>query len=169
MNVYSLPLPPPHIDYGPRCTQCGVYVDAPGPACTHPPTCQACLFASPKPCANCTSVGLLEPVKYPVVKMSNIPWDVTQRDIQDYFSPTQIPSIGGLPLVHVLMVRESGKTKSDAFVELPTISHLGEALHDRQRRILRGRIVTLTPSSQEELMRAVFPAFPGSWNGVDAT
>ncbi|KNE70132.1 hypothetical protein AMAG_15109 [Allomyces macrogynus ATCC 38327] len=131
-------------------------------------TCQVCLFASPKPCANCTSVGLLEPVKYPVVKMSNIPWDVTQRDIQDYFSPTQIPSIGGLPLVHVLMVRESGKTKSDAFVELPTISHLGEVLHERQRRILRGRIVTLTPSSQEELMRAVFPAFPGSWNGVDA-
>ncbi|KAJ3359952.1 hypothetical protein GGF32_008855 [Allomyces javanicus] len=168
LNVYSFPPPPPHMDYGPRCTQCGVYVDAPGPTCAHPPTCQVCLFASPTPCTNCTSVGLLEPVKYPVVKMSNIPWDVTQRDIQDYFSPTQIPSIGGLPLVHVLMVRESGKTKSDAFVELPTISHLGEALHERQRRILRGRIVTLTPSSQEELMRAVFPAFPGSWNGVDA-
>ncbi|KAJ3368396.1 hypothetical protein GGF31_006357 [Allomyces arbusculus] len=168
VNVYTLPPPPPLMDYGPRCAQCGVYVDAPGPACAHPPTCQVCMFASPKPCANCTSVGLLEPVKYPVVKMSNIPWDVTQRDIQDYFSPTQIPSIGGLPLVHVLMVRESGKTKSDAFVELPTISHLGEALHERQRRILRGRIVTLTPSSQEELMRAVFPAFPGSWNGVDA-
>jgi site-specific recombinase XerC len=61
--------------------------------------------------------------------------------------------------VHVLL-DQRGKTLSHAFVELSTEEHARSALRGAQNSVLgkgkRARGVTVTRSSQEELMRAVW-------------
>jgi hypothetical protein len=100
--------------------------------------------------------------------VAQIPWDVTLHDIGNHLSPIKLPRKGGVAMIHVLMVRDTGKTRSDAFVEVANSIDANFTLRERQRRILKGRIVTISRSSQEELMRAVFPTFPGDFFGVDA-
>ncbi|KAI9168304.1 hypothetical protein H9P43_007676 [Blastocladiella emersonii ATCC 22665] len=109
-----------------------------------------------------------KPIRYPVVKINNIPWDVTIPDVQQYLAPIPVGYMGGLPMVHITMIRETGKTRSDAFVELCCMDDVMLALRDRQRRILRGRVVTVHRSSQAELMRTVFPAFAGEFQSLNA-
>ncbi|ORZ39747.1 hypothetical protein BCR44DRAFT_43982 [Catenaria anguillulae PL171] len=108
------------------------------------------------------------PTPNPVIRINNISWDMTMFDIQHYLHPLSIAHLGGLPLIHILMVRETGKTRSDAYVELDTMNDAMVALRERQRRVLRGRVVTLHRASQAELLRLLFPSFVGEFHLVDA-
>ncbi|KAI7832407.1 hypothetical protein BC939DRAFT_103074 [Gamsiella multidivaricata] len=66
--------------------------------------------------------------------------------------------------VHILMDRGSGKTFNSAFVELSITPHQAEIVASaRNLKVLKGRIVTVKLSNQDELMRSVFPKWVGQF------
>ena len=70
--------------------------------------------------------------------------------------------------VHVLLDRK-GKTLSHAYVEMPDEEATRASLRTAQNSVLgkgkRARGVTVTRSSQEELMKALFPSWQGPFDG----
>jgi hypothetical protein len=74
--------------------------------------------------------------------------------------------------VHVLLDRK-GKTLSHAYVELANEDVFKAALRGSQNSVLgrgkRARGVTVTRSTQDELMRALFPAWQGGFDGARPT
>ncbi|KAK3846963.1 MAG: hypothetical protein J3R72DRAFT_208723 [Linnemannia gamsii] len=66
--------------------------------------------------------------------------------------------------VHILMDRTSGKTFNSAFVELALTTHqAGMVAQARNQRVLKGRQVSVELSSQDELLRSVFPKWTGDF------
>ncbi|KAG0032520.1 hypothetical protein BGZ82_006494 [Podila clonocystis] len=64
--------------------------------------------------------------------------------------------------VHILMDRATGKTFNSAFVELALTSvDAGMVAQVKNLKVLKGRVVTVELSSQDELMRSVFPKWVG--------
>ncbi|ESK91779.1 hypothetical protein Moror_10608 [Moniliophthora roreri MCA 2997] len=106
-----------------------------------------------------------------VLRIDNVPWDITPPRISAWL---QQPIVR----VHVLLDRK-GKTMSHAFVEVDgeeTAGAIlrGEAKTEGGKPKLRGTVlgkgrrargVTVTRSSQQELMSALFPAWQGSFDG----
>ncbi|KAG0700599.1 hypothetical protein DFH29DRAFT_983050 [Suillus ampliporus] len=88
-----------------------------------------------------------------VLRIDNVPWDITPPAIIAWLKQPVVR-------VHVLLDHR-GKTLSHAFVELGTEEYARAALRGVQNSVLgkgkRARGVTVTRSSQEELMRALFP------------
>ena len=70
--------------------------------------------------------------------------------------------------VHVLLDRK-GKTLSHAYVEMPDEEAARISLRTAQNSVLgkgkRARGVTVTRSSQEELMKSLFPSWQGPFDG----
>ncbi|KAF7722365.1 hypothetical protein EC973_003210 [Apophysomyces ossiformis] len=66
------------------------------------------------------------------------------------------------------MDRTTGKTLSDAYVEFATIHDLRRAIETRHQKPLKGRIVTVSECSQEELLSVVFSKWRGQFCGVSA-
>ncbi|KAK7043012.1 hypothetical protein VNI00_008750 [Paramarasmius palmivorus] len=106
-----------------------------------------------------------------VLRIDNVPWDITPPRIAAWLQqPVQ--------RVHVLLDRK-GKTLSHAFVEVDGEEIAGailrgEAKTNGGKPKLRGSVlgkgrrargVTVTRSSQQELMSALFPAWQGSFDG----
>ncbi|OUM67613.1 hypothetical protein PIROE2DRAFT_58657 [Piromyces sp. E2] len=106
----------------------------------------------------------------PVVKLSNIPWDLSQKDVLAFFYPLKIPAAHEAPYftqgIHIIMNRTSGKTFSDAYIEFVTIEDANIAIETRNKTILKGRIVTISRSSQEELMKSLFPSWAGNHSKI---
>ncbi|KAE9384372.1 hypothetical protein BT96DRAFT_1008143 [Gymnopus androsaceus JB14] len=103
-----------------------------------------------------------------VLRIDNVPWDIT---------PPRISAWLGQPVVrvHVLLDRK-GKTMSHAFVEVENETIAGKILRGevestglRRGSVLgngkRARGVTVTRSSQGELMAALFPSWLGCFDG----
>lgn len=66
--------------------------------------------------------------------------------------------------VHILMDRGSGKTFNSAFIELALTPHqAGLVIQSRNLKMLKGRVVTVEVSNQDELMRSVFPKWVGNF------
>lgn len=66
--------------------------------------------------------------------------------------------------VHILMDRTSGKTFNSAFIELAlTTRQAGMVVQARNQRVLKGRQVSVELSSQDELLRSVFPKWTGDF------
>ncbi|KAF8606057.1 hypothetical protein BDV93DRAFT_605050 [Ceratobasidium sp. AG-I] len=97
-----------------------------------------------------------------VLRMDNVPWDVT---------PPMIETWLGSPVVmsHVLLDRVDGRTLNHAYVET-TMDIARSTLRTHQNKVLghgrRSRAVTITLSGQEELMRALFPSWRGRFEGT---
>ncbi|CAE6481922.1 unnamed protein product [Rhizoctonia solani] len=96
-----------------------------------------------------------------VLRIDNVPWDVTPPMIERWLgNPTLI--------CHVLLDRADGRTLNHAYVET-TIEYARSALRTHQNKVLgcgrRARAVTITLSSQEELMHTLFPSWPGRFEG----
>ncbi|CAG8459485.1 12950_t:CDS:2 [Gigaspora rosea] len=64
--------------------------------------------------------------------------------------------------------KTSGKTLSEAYIELATPAEANRAVDTRNMKPLKGRLVSCMRSSQEDLMRAVFPKWKGEFSGCDA-
>ncbi|OAX38356.1 hypothetical protein K503DRAFT_850046 [Rhizopogon vinicolor AM-OR11-026] len=96
-----------------------------------------------------------------VLRIDNVPWDITPPAMCAWLRQPVVR-------VHVLL-DQRGKTLSHAFVELATEEYARAALRGAQNSVLgkgkRARGVTVTRSSQEELMRALFPSWKGSFEG----
>ncbi|KAI0777753.1 hypothetical protein BD413DRAFT_468048 [Trametes elegans] len=96
-----------------------------------------------------------------VLRIDNVPWDITPPAIARWLKyPVE--------RVHVLLDRK-GKTMSHAFAEMVNEDAAKAALRSSQNSVLgkgkRARGVTVTRSSQEELMRALFPSWQGNFDG----
>ncbi|KAL5476813.1 hypothetical protein ACEPAI_2999 [Sanghuangporus weigelae] len=100
-----------------------------------------------------------------VLRIDNVPWDVTPTSLNEFFSPFAVFR------VHVLL-DPKGKTLSHAYVEVPA-SDARNALRSVQNKSLgkgrRLRGVTVTMSGQVELMRALFPSWLGGFDGNHPT
>ena len=66
------------------------------------------------------------------------------------------------------MDRTTGKTLSDAYVEFASQADLIRAIETRHQKPLKGRIITVTECTQEELLLVVFPKWRGQFCGVSA-
>ncbi|KAI1798132.1 hypothetical protein LXA43DRAFT_876352 [Ganoderma leucocontextum] len=96
-----------------------------------------------------------------VLRIDNVPWDITPPAIAAWLKHP-------VERVHVLLDRK-GKTMSHAFAEMVDEEAAKAALRASQNSVLgkgkRARGVTVTRSSQEELMRALFPSWQGNFDG----
>ncbi|KAI0746860.1 hypothetical protein C8Q80DRAFT_1104631 [Daedaleopsis nitida] len=111
-----------------------------------------------------TPVGGSSSFKYServVLRIDNVPWDITPPAIAAWLKHP-------VERVHVLLDRK-GKTMSHAFAEMVDEEAAKAALRTSQNSVLgrgkRARGVTVTRSSQEELMRALFPSWQGNFDG----
>ncbi|RDX54593.1 hypothetical protein OH76DRAFT_1397941 [Lentinus brumalis] len=102
-----------------------------------------------------------KPAERVVLRIDNVPWDITPPAIAAWLKHP-------VERVHVLLDRK-GKTLSHAFVEMADEDAAKAALRTSQNAVLgkgkRARGVTVTRSSQEELMRALFPSWQGNFDG----
>jgi RNA recognition motif-containing protein len=88
-----------------------------------------------------------------VIKISNIAWDLTSSDVIECLECVHTTKRH----VHIPIDRATGKTKADMFVELPSMVEAIKCMAKYNKRILKGRAVTVTLSSLEELIHAHFP------------
>jgi hypothetical protein len=97
----------------------------------------------------------------PVLRIDNVPWDITPPTVVAWLKHP-------VKRVHVLLDRK-GKTLSHAYVEMPNEEVARASLRTAQNSVLgkgkRARGVTVTRSSQEELMKALFPSWQGPFDG----
>ncbi|KAG1465047.1 hypothetical protein G6F46_001421 [Rhizopus delemar] len=106
------------------------------------------------------------PSSYPCAKLKNIPWDVSQNDIRSFFGNCRLPSSTlYAQSIHILMDRTTGKTLSDAYVEFASTIDLWRAIETRSEKSLKGRIITVSECSQEELLSVIFPKWRGQFQG----
>ncbi|ORY03258.1 hypothetical protein K493DRAFT_346242 [Basidiobolus meristosporus CBS 931.73] len=83
-----------------------------------------------------------------VVKISNIPWDVSQNDIKTFAQSYEIPDEKTLAqAIHIIMDRyisvrlSTGKTLSYAFVEMRNIHDVLDMVQTKNLKVLKGRIL----------------------------
>ncbi|KAI0284619.1 hypothetical protein BGY98DRAFT_947819 [Russula aff. rugulosa BPL654] len=97
----------------------------------------------------------------PVLRIDNVPWDITPPSVIAWLKHPVMR-------VHILLDRK-GKTLSHAYVEMPDEDAARASLRTAQNSVLgkgkRARGVTVTRSSQEELMKALFPSWQGPFDG----
>ncbi|KAG0051267.1 hypothetical protein BGZ83_003901 [Gryganskiella cystojenkinii] len=107
-----------------------------------------------------------EAIQWAVIRVTNIPWDVSLQDMQGFLAGFPFPPEHLLSQnVHILMDRATGKTFNSAFVELALENHhAGRVAQARNLKVLKGRLVTVELSSQDELMRSIFPKWAGEFN-----
>lgn len=60
--------------------------------------------------------------------------------------------------------RSSGKTLSNAFVELDDQEEALNAIASCNRKPLKGRLVHVSVSSQDELLKTIFPSWSGDFH-----
>ncbi|CAG8668112.1 2620_t:CDS:10, partial [Funneliformis mosseae] len=109
------------------------------------------------------------PHNWPVIKLTNIPWDISLKEVRTFFSAFKMPSISSYGQnIHIIMDRSTGKTLSEAYVEFATIAEAQRAVDARNMKPLKGRLISCMRSCHEDLMRAVFPKWKGEFSGCDA-
>ena len=93
-----------------------------------------------------------------VVKISNISWDLSSSDVLAYLSGTD----GRLQKnhIHIPIDRLTGKTKADMYVEISSITDGLRCIAKHHKRLWRGRSISVTLASLEELDRAHFHPVP---------
>ncbi|KAI5120895.1 hypothetical protein M0805_002995 [Coniferiporia weirii] len=100
-----------------------------------------------------------------VLRIDNVPWDITPPSLAEFFTPyVAVRS-------HVLL-DSKGKTLSHAYVEVPSVDARNALRAVQNKSLGRGkrlRGVTVTMSSQGELMRALFPSWLGGFEGMHPT
>ncbi|KAG8796117.1 hypothetical protein FRC16_009828 [Serendipita sp. 398] len=99
-----------------------------------------------------------------VLRIDNVPWDVTPEMLAEWLGSNS-PALCN----HALVDRRDGRTLSYAYIEV-TIESMKTILRARQNTILgsgkRARAVTVTVSTQDALMREIFPSWKGHFLGI---
>ncbi|KAJ3326335.1 hypothetical protein HDV06_000211 [Boothiomyces sp. JEL0866] len=97
---------------------------------------------------------------YSVFKICGLSHETDNWDLINYFYPIHIPNSHSAPYftecVHLVMNSMTGKY--DAFIELPTKT-LAKGFYNftGSKRFMHGDLLTIQLSTQEELIRALFP------------
>lgn len=93
-------------------------------------------------------------VRLSILKVSNISWDLASVDVIEYLGEVRLAKTH----VHIPIDRASGKTRAEMFVEVPTMVEAIRSIAKYNKRILKGRAVTVSLSSMEELYHSHFPS-----------
>ena len=97
--------------------------------------------------------GLFGAVERPLLKMTNIPWEVSSSDVRAFFHEYDVEIAG----IHIPIDRASGKTRNEIYVEFAEFRELVDALARAHRQLLKSREVFLARTSWMELLKAHFP------------
>ncbi|KAL5598324.1 uncharacterized protein BROUX77_006158 [Berkeleyomyces rouxiae] len=117
------------------------------------------------------SAEVSEPLNLPVVKLTNIPFSVSREQVV-LFLGCHHRAPDSFEPIHIIMCRNTGKTM-EVFIELLSDSDVvalcmryEEGKRTNQPIKMGDRAVTVSPSSQEELMHRIFPTASGiAWKG----
>ncbi|KAF7723835.1 hypothetical protein EC973_001560 [Apophysomyces ossiformis] len=93
-----------------------------------------------------------------------IPWSISLSEIKAIFSDVATPSPKDVAQnIHVMMNKATGKTMSDAYVEVAMNVSISDAIKKIKRAPVKGRKLFLMESSQGELMSKLFTGWPGEF------
>ncbi len=93
-----------------------------------------------------------EIINFAIIKIGNIPWEISTRDVVDLIEPFLWKSKLSQEWVHIPIDRVTGKTLSDLFVEIPTLYEAKIICAHLDKQILKQRALNISMSSYEELM-----------------
>lgn len=94
----------------------------------------------------------LEAINFSIIKIGNIPWEISTRDIVELIDPFLWKSRPSQDWVHIPIDRGTGKTLSELFVEIPTIFEAQIICARLDKHILKQRALSVSLSDYEELM-----------------
>ncbi|KAI5478624.1 RNA recognition motif domain containing protein [Pseudohyphozyma bogoriensis] len=116
------------------------------------------------PSKHISSHEILKKTSWPVVRVDNIPWDLSVFDVLDWMpSAVPLPPTSTHALsIHILCSRLDGKTLNQMYLELPTLVDAYTLIRLKDGKKIVGRPISVVLASQFELMQQVFPAWePG--------
>lgn len=90
-------------------------------------------------------------INFAVVKIGNIPWEVSSKDICQLIEPHLWRSVPFQDWVHIPIDRETGKTLGDVYVEVPTNFEAQVLCQRLDKQIMKQRALQLSMSSYDEL------------------
>lgn len=93
-----------------------------------------------------------ETINFAMIKIGNIPWEISTRDVVDLISQYLWKSRPNQDWVHIPIDRVTGKTLSDLFVEIPTFYEAKIICFNLDKRIMKQRALSVTMSSFDELL-----------------
>ncbi|KAK4047078.1 hypothetical protein OIV83_005641 [Microbotryomycetes sp. JL201] len=104
--------------------------------------------------------------EWPVVRIDNIPWDVTAAEIEAWLPNAILPSVNDCFLpIHILCNRTDGRTLNQCYVEAESIDAARVLVRVRDGHKLRQRPVHLTLCGQGELLSTLFPTYTPGFAG----
>ncbi|KAK4702948.1 hypothetical protein P7C70_g3272, partial [Phenoliferia sp. Uapishka_3] len=111
---------------------------------------------------------LKDPVDWPIVRLDNIPWDVTVAQIEDWLPKDSLAPIDQCILaVHILCNRADGRTLNQCYVEAASVTAARTIVRTRDGKKLLNRPVHITISTSSEFMNTLFPSWESGFNGLD--
>ena len=91
-----------------------------------------------------------------VICIQNISWDLSKNEVIDFLNPVcSIPR----SWIHIPIDINSGKTKPDIFVEVPTTYDGINCASSLNNRILKGRLINVRLCSEREVLFSFFPYY----------
>ena len=93
-----------------------------------------------------------EIINFSIIKIGNIPWEISTRDVVELIEPFVWKSKPSQDWVHIPIDRVTGKTLSDLFVEIPTVYEAQRICVHLDKYILKQRALNVSMSNYEELM-----------------
>ncbi|KAK4698199.1 hypothetical protein P7C70_g8087, partial [Phenoliferia sp. Uapishka_3] len=112
----------------------------------------------------------LMPTAWPVVRVDNIPWDLSIYDVLDWIpaSVPRIPAEDHALSIHILCNRIDCRTLNMCYIELPTLAAAHALIRLKNAKLICGRPISVVLSSQTELLEQIFPAWAPGFDGIDA-
>jgi hypothetical protein len=120
-----------------------------------------------------------------IPSLLQIPWDVSVSQVTQFFKSIKFPPPQmhshfvhvrhtfvacimaslqySINLKQIIIDRSSGKTVSNAFVEVLETSEAQRAVTTFHRKPLKGRLVHVSLSDQDELLKSLFPSWAGNF------
>lgn len=89
-----------------------------------------------------------------IIILSNIPWDLSVEDVTLFLSPMICIKA---EWVHIPIDKDTGKTKAELMVEVPTIYHAQKIASTMNGTILKGRLIAIRLGSYAYLEKVLFP------------
>ena len=104
-----------------------------------------------------TDTEFLKPeiINFAIIKIGNIPWEISTRDVVELIAPFMWKSKPSQDWVHIPIDRVTGKTLSDLFVEIPTFYEAQVICEHLDRCIMKQRALSVSMSSYDELLNVL--------------
>ncbi|BGP10741.1 hypothetical protein JCM10049v2_006633 [Rhodotorula toruloides] len=109
---------------------------------------------------------------WPVVRLDNVPWSVTVKEIEDWLPKGKVLAndVEGEKkatlAVHLLCNRTDGRTLNQAYLECASLAAAQKIVRARDGTYLGSRPVHVSLSSQTELLQTIFPNYTPGFDGL---